>query len=681
MAMIPGIPNGSEAEGNPSGSLFPMAAMREGQREFYLDAKEAAEGGMVLLANAPTGIGKTAAALSAVLESAIPAGRKVLFITNRSSHHLQAMEEMRKINSKRAAELGRLRFGMQKALAIDKIGKERMCIHRMRNKAETGALRCELSRSFCSYSRPKEEAIAGLLEGGMGAADANAFCAQKASCPHFTALGAMAKADVVIADYRYLFDEGVRGVFLQNAGMALDKLDVIIDEAHNLPDAVREMNSPKIGQESCRLALLGIAAARRLARKMKDEPLAESFSAPHDYIKGTLSVLIEEIALLGKEGAEVPISGGATAIFRSDHYAKSTLGANGKGIADELGRASQFLRDAVAKGGMREDFTAEGVEKMDELAVFLKSASEVAEGRKSSGLFAKNGGDGNFALQCVLYDPAEISSGVFSALHSAVLMSGTLIGKRALIDLLGIEEARVLRPEESAYASAFPQSRHPIAICAAASSRFSERGLGGSVGMMARVIAESSRACLPHSVAVFYPSYDYMAMVQKSLDLSEFLHESETRLSTGKAGERKERLERGAEKGAVMFHAVIGGSFSEGVDFKGNPFKLIIAAGFPHPKSDGQHSAYEEYLGLKFKSRHTADLYASIYPAIIRSVQALGRGIRSETDWCYGLLLDDRFEKYASLLPPGIGMRAKALPPSAIAREIAGFAGKMHGTD
>jgi len=669
-----------ESNGNvPMGSLFPMPAMRDGQREFYLDAKEAAEGGMVLLANAPTGIGKTAAALSAVLESAIPAGRKVIFVTNRSSHHLQAMEEIRKMNSARSAELGALRFGMRRILAIDKIGKERMCIHRLRNRSETGALRCELSRSFCAYSRPKEEAITGLLEGDMGAGDANAFCAQKSSCPHFTALGAMARADLIIADYRYLFDEGVRGVFLQNAKIALDKLDVIIDEAHNLPDAVREMSSPSIDQDSCRLALSGIAAARKLARRMKDDALAETFSAPHDYIKGTLSALMEEIALSGKEGAEVPLSGGALAIFRSDHYAKSTLGANGREVVSELERASQFLRDAVSKEGMREDFTAEGVEKMGELAAFLKSASAIAEGSKSSGLFAKNEGDDNFTLKCVLYDPSEVSYGVFSALHSAVLMSGTLIGKKALVDLLGLEPARVLRQEESSYASAFPQNRHPIAICTAASSRFSERGLGGSVGMMARVIAESSRAAWPHSVAVFYPSYDYMAMVHKELALPEFLHESETRLSTGKAGERKARLESGVEKGAMMFHAVIGGSFSEGVDFKKNPFKLIIVAGFPHPKSDGQHSAYETYLGLKFKSRHTADLYASMYPAIIRSVQALGRGIRSETDWCFGLLLDDRFEKYGSLLPEGIRAKAKRLSPSETAKNVHAFKETMAG--
>jgi Rad3-related DNA helicase len=69
-------------------------------------------------------------------------------------------------------------------------------------------------------------------------------------------------------------------------------------------------------------------------------------------------------------------------------------------------------------------------------------------------------------------------------------------------------------------------------------------------------------------------------------------------------------------------------------------------------------------------------LYASIYPAIIRSVQALGRGIRSETDWCYGLFIDDRFEKYRPLLPMGIRERVQQLSPSAIGKEIGEFAAR-----
>ncbi len=693
--------------------LFPLPSMRKGQREFYLDAKNASENGRILLANAPTGIGKTAASLCAALESALPAGRKVLFLTNRSSHHLQAVEEIKRMNILRGGAIGRIKQGGRRILLVDKISKERMCLHRLRNPRESGPLRCEMSRSFCDYSRPKEGVISDVLEAGLDATGTNALCSGKAACPHFAALGAMKGADVVIADYRYLFDEGVRNVFFQNSGFSLANTDVIIDEAHNLPDAVREINSPSIDQDSCNLAAQGLQLARRLAKKQGDAALASSFAAPHAYLRDTLAQLVEEAGRCGKENEEAQLGDAAASIFGKAHYARSTLGGAGEveiggeavvkgsagngreggaiglaggagklggdspsgsqGISFELIRAATFVRDCLTKGGMAEEFSAEGVKKMEELAIFLSIASFVAQGGKSAGLFARKRGDGEFTIKAVRYDASEISGGIFSAVHSAVLMSGTLVGKRALVDLLGIDETRVLGLEEAAYQSAFSDERNPIAICTAASSRMRERADGGSTRMMAAIISEAARNCLPHSAAVFYPSYDYMAMVGSKLELPEFLHHSEMRSSSGKAGERKEDIERGVGGAPVLFHAVIGGSFSEGVDFKKNPFKLIIVAGFPHPKSGGAHSAYESYLGWKFKSQGTAEQYASIYPAIIRSVQALGRGIRSETDWSYGLFIDDRFEKYRRWLPAGIRERARQLSPSAIGEEMKEF--------
>jgi DNA excision repair protein ERCC-2 len=654
--------------------------MREGQREFYLDALDAAENGKVLLANAPTGIGKTAAVLSAALESALPNGRKVLFLTNRSSHHPVAVEEIKKMNEMRGNGIALAKGGGSRILLVDKIAKERMCLYRLRDPHESGSLRCEMSRSFCKYSRPNGGVVLDVLEAGLAASGTNSFCATKSACPHFAALAAMEGADVIIADYRYLFDEGVRKVFFQTSGFSLANCDVIIDEAHNLPDAVREINSPVIDQDSCLLAAQGLSLARKLAKKRGDLALAESFSAPHAYLRGTLSSLVEEAGLYGKEDEEfMELGGAAVAIFRKAHYQGSMLAVSGQiphdapDIASELVRAANFVRECFTKGGPGGDFSADEVKKMEELARFLATAEIVAGGGKPAGLFARNLGENKFIIKAFLFDPSEISREIFAGMHSAVLMSGTLVGKKALVGLLGIDSARVLRPEEAAYKSAFSPKRNPIAICTAASSRMRERAEGGSTGMMARIISEAARGCLPHSAAVFYPSYDYMATVSEKLELPEFLHESEIRRSTGKAGERKARLERGVGGAPVLFHAVIGGSYSEGVDFKNNPFKLIIVAGFAHPKSGGPHSAYETYLGWKFKSTATAGLYASIYPAIIRSVQALGRGIRSETDWCYGLFIDDRFETYRELLPAGIRERAKQMPPSAIGKDVRDF--------
>jgi len=657
--------------------------MREGQREFYADAKEAAQNGKILLANAPTGSGKTAAALSAVLESSLQNNRRALFITNRSSHHMMAMEEIIRMNCNRKPAIASLKGGIGKIYAIDKIAKEKMCIYRLRNSRDFGMLRCEMGRSFCAYSRPSQAIVADVLEGGFDAAKANAYCMEKNACPHFASLGAMRGADIVIADYRYLFDEGVRNAFFQSSGFSLESADVIIDEAHNLPDAVREINSPSIDQDTCRLAAQGVAFAKKLAKKEGDAGKVASFSAPYSYIRETLSGFIDAMALAKKEGESSPLSVSEVAFFRKVHYGKSTLSGQGakvsRSLHEDLIDAALYVRGCLAKGGADDDYSVEGIRKMEELASFLSVAANVAFGSPSAGLFARNIGEGNYLLKAELYDPAQITSEIFQKLHSAVLMSGTLIGKKSLIDLLHLQQSRIMRPDDSSYPSSFSKEKNPIAICSAATSRFSGRSDAANAKAMARIISDAARSCHPHSVAVFYPSYDYMESIRPNLALAEFSHEFEERHSSAKAQERKAKIERGASRGPLVFHGVIRGSFSEGVDFKKNPFKLIIIAGFPHPKNSGPHEAYEKYLSSKFKNPRTARLYASIYPALIRSAQALGRGIRGEDDMCYGVLIDDRFEAYKNLLPSSILQRAKLLRPGEIAQDVGLFAGKIPG--
>ncbi|MCD6549656.1 hypothetical protein J7K41_03040, partial [Candidatus Micrarchaeota archaeon] len=79
-----------------AGVLFPFERMREGQRQFYEDAVTTISSGKTLLAYAPTGIGKTAAVLTAALEYALNRGMKVMFVTSRQSQHMIAIETLRR---------------------------------------------------------------------------------------------------------------------------------------------------------------------------------------------------------------------------------------------------------------------------------------------------------------------------------------------------------------------------------------------------------------------------------------------------------------------------------------------------------------------------------------------------------------------------------------------------------
>ena len=91
--------------------------LREGQMRMIQDGNEALEKEGYLFAAAPTGIGKTAAALSSTLTYAYnhpEGGKKVLFLTGRQSQHRIVVDSVRRINE---------RIGRNQIKLVDMIGR------------------------------------------------------------------------------------------------------------------------------------------------------------------------------------------------------------------------------------------------------------------------------------------------------------------------------------------------------------------------------------------------------------------------------------------------------------------------------------------------------------------------------------------------------------------------------
>ena len=671
----------------PPHALFPHAHIRGGQLDFYNDAREAALGGRILFANAPTGIGKTAASLCGVLEAALPAGRKVVFLTHRNSHHIQAMIECNSIIRHRAAQLAALRPALPTLRVIDKISKARMCLLRAQDPSDDSPfLLCEIAH--CKHSRPPLPVMERLLENPVSAAESVRRSLLEDYCAHYAALGAMKDADVVVCDYSYLFEPSILGLFLMKLGRPLGECDVIIDEAHNLPDRIMDINARQIGEKTLKNAQRALNDARK---QSEDAPeMLAQISLVSGYVKNALAPAVKRL-VEGSEAAkdEKRLSREELAIFHPEkfaHYGLASLigGDNGKPLSHMLYDIVEFVRMEAIKGregAARLDI--DGLSSLSELAVFLDSAEKASSGNIAYGAFLKTSADREFfRLRTALFDPSLVAAQVFSEVHSATLMSGTLIGKQGICDLLGIERGRAMKLEEGAYGSPFDAGRLRVRICNWVSSRQRERVDGRRVKVMAAIIDEAAKACAPHSLAIFYPSYEYLRMVKDELVLHGFSHETEMRREKHPAiEERKSRIEaRTFEEKPVVFHGVIGGSYSEGMDFRNNPFKLIIIAGFPFPKPDARHDAYEGYLAKKFQSSAKASELSSVLPACIKTVQAMGRGIRKAEDYCYCLLIDDRFVKYADYYQPSLRGKAETIAGSEKKRiweDIAHFIERM----
>lgn len=252
-------------------NLFPHEVPRRGQAEFLEEAREAVTQGSILLAQAPTGLGKTAVALASTVECGLEMGGKVLFTTCRRSQHRIAVETLRR--------MGRL----ASMTVVDIIAREAMCPDHTSHVA--------------GWRRSRVASVARALLGDVLHVQEVVDLARRFKvCPYETALEAARRADVLVCDYNYLFSPQRRRL-LRSLGAGLGDVIVVVDEAHNLPSRAREALSCRMTAEALELMAktLGSGKAARsmasIARVLRAESkvVGGESKVPMDFLDRLLS--------------------------------------------------------------------------------------------------------------------------------------------------------------------------------------------------------------------------------------------------------------------------------------------------------------------------------------------------------------------------------------------------------
>ena len=624
--------------------LFPYDQIRDGQKRFTRDVTMAVQGGKHLVAQAPTGIGKTAAALAPALAAALEQGKTVLFLTSRQSQHRIAVETLRMVADRRGA-----RFTL-----VDLVAKRDMCLRPEASDmhpARFGDFCAAETRSrSCSFLGDVDADTLAKVKGGvLHVEELMAVSRQAHLCPHLVALTAAKGAHVVVADYNHLFSD-LREQSLERLGLTLANCIVIVDEAHNLPDRIRASHSHRVSP-----FLLDQVAGE--ARDQREKGVESDVQA----LRAALAAMAQKAEAEGKASEDRMAAGGSRRLVRLD--------------VEELPAAFEAVRNKGLFGTHRT--LADAVESLKPLVAKVRKgtdsvvhAEELMEALDDWGRF-RGGGlrylewDSGLAdaptLHVRLLDPALAARSVFQRVHSAVLMSGTLRPPEMVRDLLGLDEARTA---VRAYPSPFPPENRLIVVGQGLSTRYSGRG----ADLWLRMASEVRDVCnaAAGNVAVFAPSYAILRDVRSALDdlaaggsghgkhvvVEEpgWLKSDRDRVLDTLAGEKR-------RKGALLL-AVLGGSFSEGVDFKDNLLSAIVVVGLPLAPPDLEVDAGIAYLETRHPGKGRA--YGYTYPAMSKVLQAMGRGIRSATDKCVVLLLDERFlaPPYRQLLPE----EAKVVP-------------------
>ncbi len=574
---------------------FPHAQFRAGQRELAAHVWRAAAHGRCLLAQAPTGIGKTVATLFAQLKAAPACGTdKVVYLAAKTSGRQMALDALALLAGAGAGEPvdGGSPQGRPPPLRVlELVAREKSCEHP--GNACHGQS-CPLAQGF--FDRLPAARAAALQPGTQLLVQARVRTVALAHgvCPYYLSQELARWADVVVGDYHYWFDTG--GLLHALAQSLSWRVSLLVDEAHNLVERARGMYGARLDPDVLRQARQSATAARAPGVK-----------------KALASVRRAWLAL--------------ERTLEADYTVHPAVPAP---LAAALTRCAQALSEHLAE--QPEQFDAPLLEWYFTLLRF----NALAEGfdPRHSLIDSQLVGRGSvLCLRCIV--PAPHLAPRWAAAHTATLFSATLQPVHYHADLLGLPEGH----GAAEVAAPFAASQLQVHVARHISTRWAHRA--ASVQSIVRVIAQQF-AAQPGNYLAFFSSYDYLAQVAEAFAAQHpQVPQWRQERRMGEAAQR-EFLARFVEGGQGVAFAVLGGAFAEGVDLPGRRLIGAFLCTLGLPQVNPVNEQVRARMQALFGQGHD---YAYLYPGLHKVVQAAGRVIRSPEDRGVVHLIDDRFAR------------------------------------
>lgn len=614
---------------------WPYEKMREEQDKLVAAVQSTVTTKQSLVVHAPTGLGKTVASLTPALEKAIEKDLVVIFMSGRHTQHEIAMQTAKDIKEKYHLDFS----------VVDLIGKKWLCLQPgvdgLRSKQFAEYCKAMKADKQCKYFENLKEGEeltqktkALLKELGrispLRTEEVKAAANKAELCPYEVTLLLAKRAKLIVTDYLYLFDPGIRKLFLARLGKTLDQCILIVDEAHNLPDRVKEMGSDRMNS-----FLLNRAIAE--AEKYHHDELVTKLKQLGD--------LLSKLALFTNEKGMVQ-DGEAEKYITKEQFLEGV---------EHIHSDIEALQEWMEKTGdsIREEQRASYI---GVIAQFLKMW-QAMEGPGFARIVSRTRGERdwqlNLNLRCL--DPSIITHEVFENCHSAILMSGTLTPPGMYAAILGVSEPNLLVLE-----SPFPEENKLNIIIPKTSTKFTQRS-ENMWNEIAEIIKKVALA-VPGNIAVYFPSYAILEKVYRRVEQGM----PKTVLAEQRGMNKEEKtlflnkFKGYSENGGALLLAVITGNYGEGIDLPGDLLKGVIVVGLPLGKPDLETNALIKYYDAKFRKGWE---YGYTIPAFNKTLQSAGRCIRSSTDKGVIVFLDERYEwpRYFHLFPKDWRMKSTLL--------------------
>jgi Rad3-related DNA helicase len=486
---------------------FPHADFRLGQRTLAESVYKAVSTGRCLMAQAPTGIGKTIGTVFPMLKALAPQQLdKLFFLTAKTPGRKLALDAVRVLHA--SADLP-LRV-------LELVARDKACEHL--DKACHGDS-CPLAKGFYDRLPAAREAAAKVRL--LDQPTLREVALAHEVCPYYLSQEMARWCDMVVADYNYYFDFGA--MLFGLAQLNQWRVAVLVDEAHNLVERGRAMYSADLDQ-----------FALKSVRDSAPEPLHK----PLQRLNREWNALHKEQVTVYQAYASKPEK-----LLQALALCTSAMGEYFNDHPQALtGELQSFYFEALQFAKVAELF--------NEQFIFDISQRDPLAKRRFSRLSLRN------------VVPAEFIRPRLTAARSSVLFSATLSPRHYYADLLGLPADTAWIDVESPFEAAQLQVR----IIDRISTRFVHRQ--ASLEPIVALIAEQF-ARTPGNYLAFFSSFDYQQQVAQLLaerhPAIPTWHQSRGMAEA----ERQAFLEQFTQHSQGVGFAVLGGAFGEGIDLPG----------------------------------------------------------------------------------------------------------------
>ncbi len=613
---------------------FPYLEFRPGQRALAAQVYRTLRQSQQTLIEAPTGSGKSLATLFPGLKAMALNHLDQLVITSAKTASQQAALDA--VAQVLGSDKKRLR-------TLQLSARERIC------EQDSICNRQDCPRQSNFFARLPDAMDKALLHGWLDAATVSNIALEHEICPHGLQSALQPWVDVLIGDYNYVFSPSVRSemVFSHN------RVGLLIDEAHNLPDRARDLFSARLDSHLLRHCLAGqISPSTALAKScrtllkriqqvtLEDDKINQGLPAlhkaleqfcgaaeqwlltPHDLLSSQATSVAEpplQDSLDGFEDQKLSAinSGPANQSTASPYKQGNPDQNNQENTREALQQARQwlYLADVAA-----EDF-----------ACFEQLVDASVKARQRT-----------LMLRCL--SPAQMLKPMFKAAASAVLFSATLTPPAFYQTLLGL--ARDIPRHRMA--SPFRADNQHVLLAPFLNLRSKSRLQ--QIPEIIRLIAATYRQ-RPGNYWVYTPSYEFQDLLASQFagacpDIEVITQPSENSIES-----RQAFLNCFSVNSRKLGFVVLGGVFGESIDMAGERLigTIILGPGLPQlSQVNDAISRYFDQQGLD------GFAYAYQLPGWQKVIQAAGRVIRTDTDQGVVILADDRFTQaqYRQLFPP-----------------------------